>query len=124
MGASLRWKAGAKPVRRWRDVHKLMGLTALFPLILLSGTGVMLALPDLSLAGLGSAGLPMTQRPVPVFGPIVSGHPTISVSSALQRARVTYRLGGRAEQCPRGLSLARAGAGGSKPALPPQHGLD
>lgn len=43
---ALRYKAEAPPLRRLRDQHKLAGLGGLLLLLLLTGTGVMLGLPE------------------------------------------------------------------------------
>jgi uncharacterized iron-regulated membrane protein len=45
-GASLRHKPGAPAVRRLLDWHRTAGLVFIMPLVLLSGTGAMLAFPD------------------------------------------------------------------------------
>lgn len=82
---ALRWKSPAKPIRRWRDLHKLLGLAGLVPLLLLTGTGAMLALPDASNAGLRALGLPQPSRPVPVSEE--QGGVPIPVSLAMQRAK-------------------------------------
>lgn len=82
---ALRWKSSAKPIRRWRDLHKLLGLAGLIPLMLLTGTGVMLALPDASRTGLNALGLAQPYRPV-LMSKAQSGVP-IPVSLAMQRAQ-------------------------------------
>jgi uncharacterized iron-regulated membrane protein len=45
-GRALRFKSGAARTRRLRDIHKLAGLAGMPLLIVLTTTGVMLALPD------------------------------------------------------------------------------
>lgn len=60
---ALRFKRGAHPQRALRDWHKLTGLSGLVFLLLLTVTGIMLALPEESDAALGAAGLPVTHAP-------------------------------------------------------------
>jgi uncharacterized iron-regulated membrane protein len=60
---ALRFKRGAHPQRALRDWHKLAGLAGLAFLLLLTVTGIMLALPEESDAALGAAGLPVSHAP-------------------------------------------------------------
>lgn len=66
---ALRVKPRAAPSRALRDWHKLAGLSGLGLLILLTGTGIMLELPEESDAALGAMGLP-----VAVMGQSHGGH--------------------------------------------------
>lgn len=56
---ALRMKRHAAPLRSLRDWHKLAGLSGLVVLLLLTGTGIMLELPEESDAALGAVGLPV-----------------------------------------------------------------
>ena len=60
---ALRFKRGAHPQRRLRDWHKLAGLSGLVFLLILTVTGIMLALPEGSDAALGAAGLTVSHAP-------------------------------------------------------------
>lgn len=82
---ALSFKRRAVPLRRIRDIHKLSGLGSIFLLLILVGTGVLLALPtvktDLLAATIAS--------PNPVPQPL-SGRPTghqISIATALNVAQ-------------------------------------
>lgn len=57
---ALRFKRLAPQQRRLRDWHKLGGLSGLVVLVVLTGTGVMLELPDESNAALNAVGLPVS----------------------------------------------------------------
>ena len=57
---ALRLKRHAAPQRRLRDWHKLGGLAGLVVLVVLTGTGVMLELPDESNTALNAVGLPVS----------------------------------------------------------------
>ena len=63
-GKALRFKRQAHRQRTLRDWHKLAGLGGSAFLILLTGTGIMLALPEESDAVLGAAGLRMNHAPI------------------------------------------------------------
>ena len=60
---ALRFKRNAHPQRRLRDWHKLVGLSGLVFLLLLTVTGIMLALPEESDTALGAAGLTVSAAP-------------------------------------------------------------
>jgi uncharacterized iron-regulated membrane protein len=65
---ALRVKPRAAPSRALRDWHKLTGLAGLGLLILLTGTGIMLELPEESDAALGAMGLPVAAMAAPHGG--------------------------------------------------------
>ena len=56
---ALRLKLGAHPQRSLRDWHKLSGLSGLIFLVILTVTGIMLALPEESDSALAATGLPV-----------------------------------------------------------------
>tara|TARA_R110001599_G_scaffold116625_1_gene284429 strand:- start:696 stop:1826 length:1131 start_codon:yes stop_codon:yes gene_type:complete len=60
---ALRLKLSAHPQRSLRDWHKLAGLSGLLFLVILTVTGIMLALPEESDATLGATGLPVDAMP-------------------------------------------------------------
>lgn len=60
---ALHFKPDAVPIRRLRDLHKLTGLLGLPLLLMLTGTGVMLALPDESNAVLARTLGPVAKAP-------------------------------------------------------------
>ncbi len=62
---ALRVKAGSPPIRALRDWHKSAGLSGLLFLIILTGTGIMLALPEESESVLSAAGAPVEAMPTP-----------------------------------------------------------
>ncbi len=77
---ALAFKRKAAPIRRLRDWHKLSGLWSLPLLLLLTATGVLLALPPVKDSVLSSTVAPV----VPVPKPVSSGSgPQISVARAL-----------------------------------------
>jgi uncharacterized iron-regulated membrane protein len=88
---ALRYKFGAAPIRALRDQHKLAGLLALPILLLLTVTGVMLALPDESDAVLAATAGPIDALPTPVSA-TPSGQ-QIALSDAMQRAKATLPAG-------------------------------
>ena len=63
---ALRYKSQAAPSRRLRDQHKLLGLASIVPLLLLAGTGAMLALPGPTAGLLSTLGLVTTVPARPV----------------------------------------------------------
>ena len=65
LAKALRYKADAPPFRRARDQHKLAGLGGLVLLLMLTGTGVMLALPKESDALLSTMTGPADTLPTP-----------------------------------------------------------
>ena len=65
LAKALRYKRGAPPLRRWRDQHKLAGLSGLVLLLLLTATGVMLELPDKSDAVMSTMAGPPDTLPAP-----------------------------------------------------------
>lgn len=87
-GPALRFKRDAVPVRRLYDLHKWAGLLSLPLLVMLVGTGVMLALPGPSDAML-SALIGPVSRPQKVVVPVpaaVAPQSTVSLSTALAAA--------------------------------------
>ena len=64
---ALAFKRRAVPIRRWRDLHKWSGLGSAAILIVLTGTGVLLALPEVAGALLAPA--PVTVPPPGRSGP-------------------------------------------------------
>ena len=83
-GKALRFKRGAAPSRALRDWHKLTGLGGLLFLLLLTLTGVMLALPKESDTALGALGLAVT--PLPTVEAEHSDAPQIAPSQAIAAA--------------------------------------
>jgi uncharacterized iron-regulated membrane protein len=81
------FKRHAALLRRLRDIHKLSGLVGLPLLLLLTITGVMLALPKQSDAVLAASVGPLTPRPKPTSQ--TNHGKQISVAAALQVARTT-----------------------------------
>lgn len=65
LAKALRYKRSAPPLRRGRDQHKLAGLSGLILLLLLTGTGVMLELPDESDALMSTVAGPADTLPAP-----------------------------------------------------------
>lgn len=82
---ALHFKRDAVPVRRLRDIHKLVGLAGLPWLLVLVLTGVMLALPEPSNALLAGSLGPVRKLPPP-RSVAASGTP-IRISQALAVAR-------------------------------------
>jgi len=91
---ALRFKRPAHPQRRLRDWHKLTGLAGLVFLLLLTGTGIMLELPDESDAALGAVGLPVTAmehvHPAPAGLRIGPAQAVRAASAALPGARLAW----------------------------------
>ena len=86
---ALRLKRDAAPQRVWRDWHKLNGLVGLPFLLILTMTGIMLALPRESNAALGGIGLAVDQSPHVALRE-ASAAPMIQPSKAVEIA--TARL--------------------------------
>ena len=82
LSKALRYKRRAPPLRRWRDQHKLAGLSGLILLLLLTGTGVMLELPDESDAVLSTVVGPPDNLPAPASSQWVGRQ--IPVSAAIR----------------------------------------
>lgn len=83
---ALHFKRPAHPQRRLRDWHKLSGLWGMVFLLILTGTGIMLELPDESDAALAAVGLRVDAAPrVPPALPSLASRTT--VSHAVQAAR-------------------------------------
>lgn len=83
---ALRLKVRAQPQRRWRDWHKAVGLSSLVPLLVLTATGVMLALPEETDTALTAAGLPVAAMPRPApMAPRAA--PPIGTAGAVRAAR-------------------------------------
>ncbi len=83
---ALRFRAGAPPVRRWRDWHKLSGLSGLLLLLVLTATGIMLELPDETDVALIAAGLPF-DAPVSIAPVMAGSEGPIKISRAIEAAR-------------------------------------
>lgn len=92
---ALAFKRTAVPIRRLRDIHKLAGLWSIVPLILLVGTGALLALPDIKARLFTAAIAPpdvvpsprssvSTGRPIPVSAALAVAH------RALPDARLAF----------------------------------
>lgn len=60
---ALRIKPGTPPARALRDWHKLAGLSGLVLLLILTGSGIMLELPEETGAVLAAAGMPVDSAP-------------------------------------------------------------
>ena len=88
---ALRYKFGAAPIRKLRDQHKLAGLFALPMLLLLTVTGVVLALPDESDAVLGTLVAPVDALPKPVSSRATGTQ--IALSAAMSSAQQALPLG-------------------------------
>ena len=82
---SLRWKRGAVPIRRLYDWHKLCGTGAAIVLIVVTGTGVLLDLPDQARPAIAWAS-PLAATPRPVV-PAGGGGLSIDRLVAVARAR-------------------------------------
>ncbi|MCL6252080.1 PepSY domain-containing protein [Altererythrobacter sp. KTW20L] len=94
-GKALRFKRDAHRQRVLRDWHKLAGLWGSLFLVLLTGTGVMLALPDESIAVLGAASLPVDPAPhvhavESGSAPVRPSQAVIAAASALPDARLAW----------------------------------
>ena len=93
---ALRAKRHAHPQRALRDWHKLSGLAGLVPLLVLVGTGIMLALPQESDRALAAVGLPVSPagavRPeTPAAAPaILPSRAIAGALAALPGARVAW----------------------------------
>lgn len=82
---AMRFKRGAVPVRRLHDWHKLAGLAGMPLLLVLTGTGVMLALPHESDAVLAATLGPVA--PMPMVHARAAGGAPISAARAVAVAR-------------------------------------
>lgn len=90
-GKALRFKRQAHQHRTLRDWHKLAGLGGSVFLILLTGTGIMLSLPEESDAVLGAAGLPVDQMPHVHPAEVAAGADAqIAPSQAVAAARAVF----------------------------------
>ncbi|KQM41321.1 PepSY-associated TM helix domain-containing protein [Sphingomonas sp. Leaf10] len=78
---ALAFKRQAAPIRRLRDLHKLGGLWSAGLLLILTGTGVLLALPDVTAALLA---------PKPIPSPRSAGPANTSVVAAFATARRVF----------------------------------
>jgi uncharacterized iron-regulated membrane protein len=86
---ALRVRAHAPPVRRWRDWHKLSGLSGLLFLVILTTTGIMLELPEETDAALTALRLPVDT--LPIVAPVVpSSSGQINISQAITVARKAF----------------------------------
>ncbi len=81
---ALAFKRKAAPIRRLRDLHKHFGLWSSALLLVLVGTGVLLALPDVKTQVIGT--MIATPDPVPAPRSIASTARQISVAEALTAA--------------------------------------
>ncbi|MFC4257361.1 PepSY domain-containing protein [Altererythrobacter xixiisoli] len=79
---ALAFKRGAAPIRRLRDWHKLSGLWSLPLLLLLTATGVLLALPPVKDSVLGTTVAPVV--PVPAVKSVI---PAAGTASQIRIAR-------------------------------------
>lgn len=82
---AVRVKFHASPQRTLRDVHKLLGLSAILFLLLLTVTGIMLELPKASDAALNGMGLKVETMPRPA--PVADAGVHVSVAQAVAIAR-------------------------------------
>ncbi|WP_233203854.1 PepSY domain-containing protein [Novosphingobium sp. HII-3] len=83
-GKALAFRRGAAPLRRLRDLHKLSGLWSFILLLILSGTGALLALPEVRTSLLAAAVARPDAMPRPVSARM-SGE-QISIARALLAA--------------------------------------
>ncbi|MDD0839779.1 PepSY domain-containing protein [Curvibacter sp. HBC61] len=89
---AFQFKAGAHPIRTWRDVHKLLGLGSLALLLLLTVTGWMLAWPTETRNLLTAVLDPVaTLRPPSALAP-ASPATRVPLDRILQQARVQMPL--------------------------------
>lgn len=84
LAKALRFKRQAARQRRLRDWHKLAGLGGLIFLLILTVTGIMLALPEQSDSALAAAGLPVA--PMPHVHDHAAGGVAIAPSEAVTAA--------------------------------------
>ncbi len=82
---ALRIKRRAPPVRALRDWHKCAGLGGVFFLLILTVTGIMLALPDETESVLAATGAPVQLMPAPAK--VRMAEPQIELATALSAAR-------------------------------------
>ncbi len=93
---ALRLKPGAHPHRSLRDWHKLTGLSGLVFLLILTVTGIMLALPEESDAALASIGVPVDPMPhvhsasTPSVQPVSVAQIVRAGRAALPQARLAW----------------------------------
>ncbi len=93
---ALRFKRGAHPQRSLRDWHKLTGLSGLLFLLILTVTGIMLALPEESDTALVAVGLPVDAMPhvhpvtVPSAEPVSVAQIVRAGRAALPQARLSW----------------------------------
>ncbi|MGE3693248.1 MAG: PepSY-associated TM helix domain-containing protein [Novosphingobium sp.] len=95
LAKALRFKQKAPPVRRLRDWHKLAGLAGLPLLLMLTATGVMLALPDESNGLLAALFGPAQEMPSPLpghaEGPDIPPSAAMTAAAAsMPRARLAW----------------------------------
>ena len=83
---ALRFKTHALPIRRLYDWHKLAGLSGLILLLVVSGTGVMLDLPDQTRPIIASVS-PLYQTPKPAVMP---GSTRLTIDALIMRARERF----------------------------------
>ena len=86
---ALRLKLNAHPQRSLRDWHKLTGLSGLLFLVILTATGIMLALPEESDTALAATGLPVDSMPHVHPPPQPSAARQVSVAEILRNGRST-----------------------------------
>ena len=93
---ALRFKRGAHPQRSLRDWHKLTGLSGLLFLLILTVTGIMLALPEESDTALAAFGLSVDAMPhvhpvtVPSAEPVSVAQIVRAGRAALPQARLSW----------------------------------
>lgn len=95
LSKALRVRLGASPIRRLRDIHKIAGLTGFAALLVLTVTGLMLALPDETRVVLSRAVGPVHQAPSPssrrLSGPqILPSQAMAAAHAALPSARIAW----------------------------------
>ncbi len=83
---ALRFKTHAMPIRRLYDWHKLAGLSGLILLLVVTGTGVMLDLPD-QIRTIISSVSPLYQTPKPA---VVPGSTRLTIDAVIMRARQRF----------------------------------
>ncbi|NJC33836.1 putative iron-regulated membrane protein [Sphingomonas jejuensis] len=84
------FKRGAPPIRRLRDLHKLMGLWSLAALIVLVATGVFLALPAVTQALLSPAAVPASRSAGGASSSITVATALTSAQRALPDGRIVF----------------------------------
>ena len=86
---SLRFKRGAVPIRRLYDWHKLCGIAGAIVLIVVTGTGVLLDLPDQARPAIAAVS-PLAAMPKPV---VRAGGAMLPIDRLVAVARVRFKRG-------------------------------